>query len=158
VTETLEHEVMAFTGRMVRAALPWAALFAAAFLARTALDWFVPTTEFHTRSSVSTLIGVSIVLVAGVYAAWRDGQVLSGTAMGVATTLLAAIISIVGAALLYAVWHDEPTQAAIRGSGGLAEVFVLPVMLVIPGVVLGTVGGALGALLQHWARPGRLAS
>lgn len=156
--EDLVNETIALSGRMFRAALPWAALFAAVFLARTALDWFVPTTDFHLRSSVSTLTAVGILLVAGTWAAWRDGDVLSGTVMGGATTLLAAMISIVGAALLYAVWHDDQTLAAIRGSGGLEEVFFLPVMFVIPGLVVGTVGGVLGAVLGYWLRPGRLAS
>lgn len=39
-------------------------------------------------------------------------------------------------------------MAAIRGSGGLEEVFTLPVLLVLPGVLLGTVGGAGGAFAR----------
>ena len=35
------------------------ALFGASFVARTALDWFVPTLDFQTRASVSTWLGVS---------------------------------------------------------------------------------------------------
>ena len=158
MNETPQNETLRVAGRIFRTALPWAALFAAAYVARTVLDWFVPTTDFYVRASVSTYIALGILLTASVWAAWRDGHVLSGTVAGAATTLLAAMISIAGAALLYAMWHDEQTQAAIRRSGGLEEVFVLPVMLVIPGLVVGTVGGVVGALLGHWTRSGRLAT
>jgi hypothetical protein len=46
---------------------------------------------------------------------------------------------------LLAIWHDPRTIAAIAGSGGLSEALFLPVWLVIPGVVIGGVGGILGA-------------
>jgi hypothetical protein len=49
-----------------------------------------------------------------------------------------------GAAGAQAIWHDPQTLAAIQGSGGLAEVFSLPITMVIPGACLGTVGGMLG--------------
>jgi hypothetical protein len=40
-------------------------------------------------------------------------------------------------------------MAAIRGSGGLAEVFTLPISMVAPGAVLGTVGGVAGAIFRR---------
>ena len=40
-------------------------------------------------------------------------------------------------------------MAAIRASGGLGEVFELPVMMVVPGAVLGTIGGVVGATIKR---------
>jgi hypothetical protein len=126
-----------------------ALLFGGAFVTRTALDWLHPTADFHTRSLISTLIAVSILLVSGFYASWRNGTILAGGLSGIVTTSLAAILSTIGALGLLAIWHDPATLQAIEGSGGLSEVFLLPVMLIVPGVLLGTIGGVVGTLV-HW--------
>lgn len=131
-------------GFLYRSARLWATLFAGAFLARTAVDWLNPTVDFHSRASISTLVEVSILLVAGFWAALRSGSVVAGLAMGIATAVIAAPMKVVGAGTLLAVWHDPTTMEAIRGSGGLAEVFTLPLIMILPGVVLGTIGGCLG--------------
>lgn len=121
------------------------ALFGMAFAARTALDWFVPPLDFHTRANVSTDLGVGIMLVTAFWAAWRAGSFIAGIVAGVATAVIGAVISIAGAATLLTIWHDPQTLAAIRVSGGLGEVFTLPVMMVLPGLLLGTIGGLAGA-------------
>jgi hypothetical protein len=69
---------------------------------------------------------------------------LVGVAQRVVTALIAAVLSGIGAGVLIAIWHDAHTLDAIRGSGGLGEVFTLPWMLLIPGAVLGTIGGLVG--------------
>ena len=134
-------------GYVWRDAWVWAALFAAACIVRTALDWFDPPVDFSARSSASTSVGVGILFLAGAWAAWRSGSFMAGTVAGVATALLAAFVSIAGAALLLAVWHDPETLAAIRGSGGFGEVFTMPVVMVFPGLLLGTMGGTVGAAM-----------
>jgi hypothetical protein len=58
-------------------------------------------------------------------------------------------MSIVGAATLLAIWHGADTMAAIRASGGLGEAFELPIMMILPGAVLGTLGGVVGATIKH---------
>src|SRR5262245_35335939 len=42
-----------------------AVLLGGAFVARTALDWLAPTTDFHARSMISTLLTAAIFLCAG---------------------------------------------------------------------------------------------
>jgi heme/copper-type cytochrome/quinol oxidase subunit 3 len=126
-----------------------ASLFGAAFVARTALDWLQPPADFHTRSLISTLVAASILLVSGFFASWKNGRILAGGLCGIATTTLAALLSTIGALALLTIWHDQTTLQAIEGSGGLGEVFFLPVMLIVPGVVLGTIGGLAGTL-SYW--------
>jgi hypothetical protein len=60
---------------------------------------------------------------------------------------MGGFISIVGAVGLLAMWHGPQTMMAIRGSGsgGLGEVFTLPLLMILPGLLLGTVGGIAGA-------------
>ncbi len=127
----------------------WAALVGGAFVARTAVDWLVPTTDFHARSTTSTAVAAGLYVCAGFWAAWRSGLLGAGALAGVATSLIAAVMSIVGAAVLLAIWHDPPTFAAIEASGGLAEVFTLPVVMVIPGALLGTLGGLFGGTVRR---------
>jgi hypothetical protein len=139
-------QVLGFVWRSARL---WAALFAVAFLARTALDWLVPPADFHARANVSTLLGAGIVLLAALRAASRSGSFAAGPIIGVATAAIAAPIELVGAMTLLAGWHDPITMAAIRSSGGLAEVLTLPFLMLLPGIVLGTIGGALGAAVNR---------
>ena len=134
---------------VVRASGPWAALFAAVFLGRTALDWRVPPADFTARALVTTCLAASILLCAGFIAAWRSGSIGAGTFVTVASVALAAPIVTAGAALLLAVWNDAGTMAAIESSGGLGEVFTLPWIGLLPGAILGTAGGAAGAALSR---------
>jgi len=154
--------VMQVFGFVLRSAGVWAALFAAACIARTALDWFAPPVDFHTRATVSTFLGIGLLLATGLWASTRFGslvdgvadfgaRLVAGTVAGIAAAALAAIISVAGAAVLLAFWHDPTTMAAIRASGGLAEVFVLPFVMILPGWVLGTIGGMAGATIM-WLR------
>src|SRR5262249_23444650 len=122
---------------MIRSNTFAAILFAGAFLSRTAIDWFIPTIDFHTRSLISTVIAASILLVFGFIASWKSGVAVSGGLSGVATTAMAAVLSLIGASILFALAHDAATLRAIEGSGGLEEVFWLPVMLIVPGAILG---------------------
>jgi hypothetical protein len=123
----------------------WAVVFAAAFLARTAMDWLMPTADFQTRSAVSTLIGAGIFLVTGFWAGSRSGSSIAGAVVALAIAVIALPIQLLGAAMLLAWWHDPLVITAIRSSGGLGEVFTLPLMTVIPGLVFGMIGGMLGA-------------
>jgi hypothetical protein len=140
------QQVLGFVWRNARL---WAALFAAAFIARTALDWLAPPADFHARANVSTLLGAGIVLLAGFRVASRSGSFAAGPVIGVATAAIAAPIEVMGAVTLLAGWHDPMTMAAIRGSGGLEEVLTLPLLMVLPGIVLGTIGGLLGAAVKR---------
>ena len=63
---------------------------------------------------------------------------LTGATMG-------ALLSIVGAGLMLAVWHDPATLAAWRRSGGLDEAFIdVPLKLIALGVTIGALGAVLG--------------
>ena len=141
-------------GFVLRGARLWAALFAGAFVARNALDMLRPTTDFSTRAEVSTALAAGILLAAGFWTAWRSGSFAAGVASGLATTAVAAILDFGGSAALLAIWHDPHTMSAISASGGLDENFVLPVFLILPGVVIGGVGGVVGATARRFARPG----
>lgn len=127
----------------------FAALFSTQFLVRTALDWFLPTTNFHFRSTASTAVGVGTLLAAGSWAAWRSESFATGAIAGALTAGIASVTSIVGGAVMLAVWHDPQTMAAIRGSGGFAEAVTLPLFMVLPGALLGTCGGIASAALKR---------
>jgi hypothetical protein len=118
-----------------------AVLFSAQFLIRTILDWFMPTTDFHTRAAVSTVLGAMTLLSAGFLGSWRSRSFAAGAFSGVVTASLAAIMSITGAAVLLVLWHDPKIMAAVRSSGGLEEVFSLPIMMTLPGAAFGFIGG-----------------
>ena len=128
----------------------WAALLGGALVTRTALDWLVPTVNLQSRSTITTVLVIGILLCAGFSAAWRSNSPWTGLFAGIMSVFIAAIISMVGATGLLVFYHDRQAFAAIHASGGLGEVFILPMTLVGPGALLGAVGGAFGyAVRQH---------
>jgi hypothetical protein len=139
-------------GFALRKILPWAVLFAGAYVARFALDTLHPTTDFHARSQVSTYIAIGLLLAAGFWTAWRSGSFFSGAAAGFATVAAASVLSMGGIAVLLAFWHDAPAMNAISASGGLDEAFFLPAFLIVPGIVLGGIGGLVGAGAKRLSR------
>ena len=130
---------------IVRSNLVWAVLFSGAFVARQFYDAFVPTTDFHVRAEITSYTAISLLLAAGYWSAWRSGSMVSGVLSGVVTTTVAAVFSIAGCLLLLAGWHDADTMAMLRNSGGVEEMFVLPIFAIVLGLILGTIGGAAGA-------------
>jgi hypothetical protein len=120
----------------------------AAMVIRDAFDWFVPTTDFNTRSLVTTLTALALFLAAGLWVAWRSGSLRSGLLAGFVTSATAALVSIVGSAFLLSIWHDPQTFAGIANSGGLGEVFELPVLLIVPATLVAAIGAAAGKLLR----------
>jgi hypothetical protein len=135
-------------GYVLRAALPWAALFAVAMVARNTLDWLSPTTDYHTRSVTSTALAVGILLASGFWTAWRSRSFFGGAAAGLAASIAAAALTIVGNAILLAFSGVGP----IQGSGGLDELFHLPVMLILPGMVIGGIGALVGTGARKFSR------
>ena len=139
-------------GFVWRATWFWALTFSALFVARTAYDWRVPTTDFATRAAVSSWSGVAVLFIAAMWTAWRSRSFTAGLLIAMITSQIAAVMSVVGAAILLAVWHDAETQSAIAGSGGLAEVFTLPFMMIIPAVIVGITGSATASLSRRMLR------
>ena len=139
-------------GFVWRGARVWALVFGGAFVARTALDWFVPPESFYERATASTALSALLLLSAGSWAAWRSGSFLAGTVIGGATAALGALVSIAGGLSLLAVRHDPATLLAIQQSGGFGEVMTLPVLLIMPGLVLGTAGGLVSGAFRRLRR------
>jgi hypothetical protein len=126
----------------------WVVLYALAELVRTALDWFLPTTDFAMRSTWTTAVSVGLLFVAGMSTAWRVRSISSAALTACIATIGGGLIHGVGALALLAARHDPATLAAIRGSGGLAEALTLPMFIVLPAVVIGGIGGGASSLLR----------
>src|SRR5262249_39413842 len=104
--------------------------------------------DFHTRSTISTALGIGILLIAGFWAAWQSNSFAAGAVAGVVTTGLASITNIIGAAALLAIWHDPQTLAAIRRSKKLGKVFNLPLIIFLPNPLLRAGGDVASMALK----------
>ena len=132
-----------------------AVLLLVAILGRTAFDWLVPTTEFSTRSTVSTLTSATILIAAGFITASRSHRASAGMVAGAIIPLIILPFVMIGMFLLLLFNHDPTSLSAISASGGLSEAFTFPLMLTIPGAIFGTLGGMLARgvrTLQTWIR------
>jgi hypothetical protein len=52
------------------------------------------------------------------------------------------VLSVTGVTLLLAIWHDPATLKAAADSGGIGEAYVLPFMMIVPALIVGTVAGS----------------
>src|SRR5258706_2749083 len=134
------------TGYLWRSTRWWALAFAGAFVARTSLDALVPTTDFSTRSFVSTACGVALLASGACWVSWRCRSIRAGVIAAVVTSLLAAVFSVFGTSVLLALRHDPATMRAIAGSGGLSVDVLLPFIMLGPawfvwGVCVGAAPG-----------------
>jgi hypothetical protein len=127
---------------------PWIVLFALATIARTALDWLVPTTDFAVRSAWTTAVSVGVLFTAGLAATWRLRSVGSAVAAGLVTSLGGGLLHAVAAATLLALRHDPATLDAIRASGGLSEALTLPLLTAVPAAFVAALGGTLSWLTR----------
>ena len=127
-----------------RATWVWAMAFAALWLGREALDWFVPTTDFLMRSMILTYSAISLFTALGCWRAWRTRSLRGSALAALITALLAAVFKTIGTGMMFAIWHDAETRVAIAGSGGLGECFELPWLVVLPAVVVAIAGGLIG--------------
>jgi hypothetical protein len=123
----------------------WALVLASIFVGRTALDWFVPVSDFAQRAETTTLMTASILLVIGASHTLRTQSISAGV-VGTATVVtLTAVLCTLANGVIYARWHDAATLAAIERSGGLLEVFLIPLALMLPGTAVGSFGAWLAS-------------
>ena len=133
-----------------RAVFGWGVLLASAVIARDSLDWFLaPTTDFYARSVVSTAIAAAIFAAAGGWASWRSHSIVTSIVAGMGVGGASALIVIGVSAATLAIWHDPHTMATIRASGGIGEVFLLPLLVIVPGTACATIGGVIGRLADR---------
>lgn len=132
-------------GLILRKTWLWAALFAGAFVARFAVDMLFPTTDFYARSQVTTYTSIGLLLAAGFWTGRRSGSFFAGVGAGFATVVIASVLCAASNTVLLAFWHDARSMSAIAASGGLDEAFLLPAILIVPGIVIGGIGGLIGA-------------
>jgi hypothetical protein len=130
----------------------WAMALAALFEARTAWDWFVPTTNFVPRSEMTTLVTIATLLVIGASSTMRTRSFKAGVVSTATALIGSALICSVVTAFIYWYWRSPELISAIKGSGGLDEVFTLPVMLVVPGTLIGALGAFVASLSQRQKR------
>jgi hypothetical protein len=132
-------------GIVSRRAWVWGLLLALSIVGRDTLDWWLaPTNDFYARSIVSTAIAIGLFIGAGMWTAARSYSVRGGILAGfLAGVISAAMVDLISLAML-AARHDPHTMAMIRASGGLDEVFMLPLLVVLPGTLCATAGALVG--------------
>jgi hypothetical protein len=131
----------------------WALVLAAVFEARTAYDWFVPTTDFRPRSEVTTYMMISLLLVIGASSTMRTRSFKAGVVSTLSALLGSAVICSAVTSLMYWSWRSPALLVAIQQSGGLAEVVTLPILLIVPGTIVGAIGASVASMSSGRRHP-----
>jgi len=140
-------------GFLWRASWIWAVLFSGAFVARQAVDLFIPTHDFVFRSHVTTRTAIALMAATSFWSAWRSGSFLAGVVVTVVMSQIAAVLSVAGVTILLAIWHDPATLRAAADSGGIGEAYVMPFIMIVPALIVGTVAGAIGGVARAVRAP-----
>jgi hypothetical protein len=130
---------------LVRASWLWAAVMGGALVVRYLFDTLAPVTDYRIRATVLTYTIMTACLSAGFGTAWRTRSMRAGILTSFTATAMGALLSIAGAAVMLALWHDPATLEEWRRGGGLDETFIdVPLKVVALGVAIGIVGSVLG--------------
>jgi hypothetical protein len=138
--------VRQMAGFVWRATWLWAVLFSGAFVARQAWDVFVPTHDFVFRSELTTYTGVALLAATAFWIAWRSASFAAGMILTILMSQIAAVMSVIGVTALLAIRHDAATLQAAADSGGIEEAYILPFIMVIPALIVGSVGSVAGKI------------
>ena len=121
----------------------WGLALAAIFVARTGLDWFIPTTNFTPRSEATTIVMIATLLVIGTSSALRSRSIRAGIVATATALVVSAVLCGIATTVMYTAWSSLELRAAIVASGGLAEVYTLPIMMIVPGTFIGAIGASV---------------
>lgn len=141
--------------RTVRPHLFWALLFVAALVGRAALDAFSPTDDFQGRSAVTTYLAIAIWAAAGFASSWRTGGLRSAAVGGLVAGSLAFVVNVPAVAALIGVIYatnNASAWAGIQSSGGFGEMFVMPAVVLVPAILIATIGGSAALVLRRVRR------
>jgi hypothetical protein len=138
---------------LVRASWVWGAVMGGALVVRYLFDTLAPVTDYRMRATVLTYTVMAACLSAGFGTAWRTRSMRAGVLTSFTAATMGALLSIAGAGVMLAIWHDPATLEEWRRSGGLDETFIdVPLKVVALGVAIGIVGAVLGKLTAR-SRP-----
>ena len=121
------------------------AVLGAALVARYLFDTLMPPTDYRLRATLLSYAIIVTCLTAGFSGAWRTHSIREGTLTSLSAAAIGAVLSIVGTAVLLAVWHDPATLEAWSAGGGVQEAFLdVPLKVMMLGAVLGISGAVAG--------------
>jgi hypothetical protein len=106
-----------------------------------------PTDDFYARSVVSTAIVVALFTWTGVWTAWRLRSVRASALAGVAMGAIAVVIIKLASLGQLATRHDPHTMKMIAAGGGLDEVLLLPLVVIVTDNHVTIAGGVVGKML-----------
>lgn len=137
------------SGYVLRATGPSAALVGGILVGRYLLDTLAPVQHTrgvaHPRSTLMSGALIAVYAASGCWHAWRTERLRTGVVAAFVTAALGGALSSLGTILCLALWHDPRTWRAIDGSGGIDEaLYGVPLMLVVVGSIVGTVGATAG--------------
>lgn len=130
---------------LLRASWVWGTSMGAVLVFRYLLDTLLPPADYRMRSALLSWTILAVFMLAAFFTAWRTRSMRAGVLASTTAATIAAVISIAGAAMMLAMWHDPATLEEWRRSGGLDEAFIdVPLMLIALGLTMGIPGAALG--------------
>ena len=127
----------------------WAVVLTILYTGRMSYDWFVPTSNFAPRAEVTTLAMVSTLLVIGASSTLRTRSVKAGVASTASALVISAILSTMVLAFICLNWKSPELISRIGASGGMGEAFTMPIVIIVPGTIV----GAMGALFASFRLP-----
>lgn len=129
----------------------WGIALATIFVSRTAFDWFAAVrilTDFAPRAEVTTFTLTATLLVIGASSALRSESIRAGIVATASAIVVSAIFCPIATTVMYVGWQSPALTNAISASGGLSEVYLLPIMLIVPGTIVGAIGASIARLTR----------
>jgi len=139
----------------------WTAAVVVIDKVRFLFDIFVPIHYtpgvIATRSAIMSQALIATFAMCGAWHAWRTEHLRAGVLLAVLTAWIAGAFALMGAAAFLVFRHDSATMAAIQNSGGMDELWAIPLLLMpVAAFITGAAGamaGRVAALIYGASRP-----
>ena len=86
---------------------------------------------------------IATLLVIGTSSALRTRSIRAGIVATATALVVSAVLCSIATTVMYTAWSSPELRAAIVASGGLAEVYTLPIMMIVPGTFIGAIGASV---------------
>jgi hypothetical protein len=137
--------ILQVAGYLARRSASWGIVIGSTLVVRYVFDTLVPVADYRLRAQTLSYTIIAVSALVGLATAWRARSFSVGVLTSFSASAIGALLSIVGGAMILAIWHDQAALDATRASGGLTEIFIdVPLKLIAIGTVIGTTGALVG--------------
>jgi hypothetical protein len=130
---------------LVQGSWLWGSFVGGALVIRYLFDTLIPPKDYAMRATILSYTILAAFLLVGFSTSLRTRSIRAGVLTAFTAAVISALLSMAGATVMLAIWHDPAHMEELRNSGGVDEAYIgVPMKMIEIGLVVGLVGALIG--------------